>query len=365
MLWHSYTGAERTALEQTAAHWNETHADKPLTLVFVPNEAFGDKLSSAIPRGNGPDLFIFAHDRIGNWVDAGVLEPIEFWVDDKRADRFTDQALGAMAYGDSLYGLPIALKSLVLFYRTDLVARPPATTDELIAMKHGDDVVLAYANIDLYGHAPWLHGFGGHIMDDAGKLAIASPEAAHAMEFARSLVDKHVVPADAQDPQVASMFNDKQAAMVLQGPWFIPNIGSDVPWKVATLPIVSATGKPAAPFLTVEGILMSSHAHDKDAAFAVMDELTGDAAATVRARAARQVVANRATWDDPEVGKDSVLAVLRAQVANAVTTPKAKGMRMVWTPYRAALGEVLSGRAAAGPQLLAVEKQLQGYLDRK
>jgi maltose-binding protein MalE len=365
VLWHSYTGAERTALEQTAARWNQSHADKPLTLVFVPDEVIGDKLSSAIPRGNGPDLFIRAHDRIGNWADAGVLEPIEFWVDDARADRFTDQALGAMAYGNSLYGLPVALKSLAMFYRTDLVAKPPTTTDELIAMKHGDDVVLAYANIDLYGHAAWLHGFGGRIMDDAGKLAIASPEAARAMEFARSLVEKRVIPADVQDPQVQAMFNDGTAPMVLQGPWFIPNIGSGVPWKVAPLPTISVTGKPAAPFLSVEGIMMSARARDKDAAFAVMDELTSDADAIVRGHLARQVVANRAAWDDPQIADDPVLAVFRAQLANTVAMPKAKGMRMVWTPYRTALGEVLSGRAEAGPQLLSVERQVQTYLERK
>jgi maltose-binding protein MalE len=365
VLWHSYTGAERVALEETAARWNRAHADKPLTLVFVPDEVFADKLSSAIPRGNGPDLFIRAHDRIGNWVDAGVLEPIEYWVDDARADHFTDQALGAMAYKDSLYGLPLALKSLVLFYRTDLVASPPATTDELVRMKHDDRVVLAYANIDLYGHAAWLHGFGGRVMDDTGKLAIASPEAARAMEFARTLVDQHVIPADAQDPQAQAMFNDGTAAMVLQGPWFIPNIGKDVPWKVAPLPIVSATGKPAAPFLTVEGVLMSAQAHDKDTAFAVMEELTSDANAIVRGRTARQVVANRAAWNDPELANDPVLAVLRAQVANTVVTPKVKAMRSVWTPYRTALGKVLTGRADAGAELLSVETEVKGYAERR
>jgi len=365
VLWHSYTGAERTALEETAERWNQAHADKPLTLVYVPDEVIGDKLSSAIPRGNGPDLFIRAHDRIGNWVDAGVLEPIEFWVDDARANRFTDQALGAMAYKDSLYGLPLALKSLVLFYRTDMLAAPPATTDELVAMKHDDRYVLAYANIDLYGHAAWLHGFGGRVMDDDGNLEIASPEAAHAMEFARALVTKHIIPADAQDPQAQAMFNDGTAPMVLQGPWFIPNIGKDVPWKIATLPVVSATGKPAAPFLTVEGVLMSARAHDKDAAFAVMEELTSDADAIVRARAARQVVANRAAWDAPEIANDPVLTMLRAQVANTVTTPKVKSMRSVWNPYRTALGEVLAGRAEPGPQLLSVENQVKGYTERK
>ena len=87
-----------------------------------------------------------------------------------------------MAYHGSLWGLPLAVKSLALFYRTDLVAEPPRTTDELVALapkmtaRHG--FALAYANVDLYGHAPWLHGFGGRVLADDGSLAIATPEAA-------------------------------------------------------------------------------------------------------------------------------------------------------------------------------------------
>ena len=56
VLWHAYAGVERTAFDGLAAGWNATHPDTPLTLVAVPYDAFADKLTSAIPNGNGPDL---------------------------------------------------------------------------------------------------------------------------------------------------------------------------------------------------------------------------------------------------------------------------------------------------------------------
>ncbi|HUS28657.1 MAG TPA: extracellular solute-binding protein [Kofleriaceae bacterium] len=366
VLWHAYTGQERAALEVTAATWNAAHADTPLVLVAVPYDSFADKLTSAIPRGNGPDLFIYPHDRIGDWADAGTIEPIEFWVDDARADRFTEQAIGAMAYHGSLWGLPLSAKSLALFVRTDLVATPPTTTDALIALapqmksKHG--FALAYANVDLYFHAPWLHGFGGAVMDDEDRLSIATPEAASAMTFARRLVAEGISPADAQEPLVATLFNEGKAATVMSGPWFVAQINANVPWEVHTLPVISETGKPAAPFLGAEGILMSAQAHDKQAAFAVMDALTSDAAAVVRAKVARQVVANIHAYDDPDVAKDPALKAFREQLDHSVPMPKSGAMRMVWTPYKTALGEVLSGRAQAGAQLISVEKEVNSYL---
>ena len=366
VLWHSYTGAEREAFEATAAKWNAEHPDKPLVLVAVPHSSFADKISAAVPRGNGPDLFIYAQDRIGDWADSGIIEPIEFWVDDARADRFGEQALGAMAYRGSLWGLPLAVKSLALFYNADLVATPPATTDELgkLAAKLPGRFVLAYSNVDLYGHAPWLHGFGGRVLDDAGHFAIATPEAARAMEFAKHLVDDHLAPPDEQDTQVQGDFNKGKAAMVMQGPWFIPSISPELHWKVAPLPIISETGKAAAPFLGAEGLLMSAQAHDKDAAFAVMDFLTSDASAIVRAKA-RQVVANRRAYDDPDVARDAVLRAFRAQLAHTVPMSNDPAMRVVWTPYQTALGEVLAGRAQAPEQLRKVESEVRRYVEQK
>ena len=261
----------------------------------------------------------------------------------------------------------MTVKSMALYYRTDLVTQPPRTTDELVALapamaqRHG--YAIAYANVDLYGHAPWLFGHGGKIMDDAGKLAIATPEAAAAMTFARSLVTRGATPDQADGPLVATLFNEGKAATVMSGPWFVADIAADVPWRVAVLPIVSATGIPAAPFLGAEGILMSARAKDKDTAFAVMDALTSDVAAIERAKLARQVVPNPAAYDDAEVARDPVLAAFRAQLASTVPMPKGAAMRMVWTPYKTALGEVLAGRAEPGAQLLAVEREVAGYVN--
>src|SRR5688572_4177295 len=177
VLWHAYNGAERDALTATVARWNTEHRDQPIELVAVPYGAFADKLTSAIPGGNGPDLFIYPQDRIGDWADSGVIEPIEFWLDEARVERFSSEAIAAMAYKGSLYGLPMTVKSLALYYRTDLVKTPPRTTAELLEMRSNDRYAIAYANVDLYGHAPWLHGHGGTIIGEDGKLAIATPAA--------------------------------------------------------------------------------------------------------------------------------------------------------------------------------------------
>jgi maltose-binding protein MalE len=362
VLWHHYSGDERAALE-AAVREAEIELGLAIDLIGVPYENFADKITNAVPNGNGPDLFIFAHDRLGDWVEAGLVEPVEFYVDEALADGYAYDALASMAYGSSLYGLPLAVKSVALFYRTDLLPEPPRTTDELLALAGEGSFryALAYDPTDLYGHAAWLHGFGGAIFD-GDMLAVESDAATAAASFARELVRKGLVPRSIRGEMIATLFSEGQAATAISGPWFIADIADGTPWAITSLPVVSATGEPAAPFLGTEGLLMSSRSRQKAEAFAVMRELAGDRSAARRAREARQVVPNVAVYDEPDIGGDPVLGAFRAQLEHTVPMPATPEMRMVWTPYARAL-ELAIGRGGDARAALAdAERTIQGYI---
>ncbi len=365
LLWHAYSGAELEALEAAVADIQREQGIE-IRLVAVPYEAFADKLTAAIPNGNGPDIFIFAHDRIGHWKANHLIEPLEYYVDSAIADRFAFEAISALSYDDSLYGLPLAVKSVALFYRTDLVKEPPTETDQLFAMKEryaGDfsGYPLVYENTNLYPHASWLHGFGGSLFTAEGRQSVATPEAVAALEFARKLDRDGIVPGGVDGRMVATLFNEGKAAMAISGPWFQHDINDGVPWSVTTLPAVSATGLPAKPFLGVEGVLMSSRATDKDKAFRAIELLTRDAAAIRRAKSARQVVPNRAAYEDVELASDAALMAFRAQLDSSVPMSAAPAMRSVWTPYQTALLKVIDQDQDVADALRSAESEIQSY----
>ena len=119
LIWHAYDGAERRALEEVVDGWNQAHPERGARLVAVPYDAFADKLTSAIPNGNGPDLFIYNQDRLGDWARSGTIEPIGFWVDAAVADRFVTRASGGDAGSDPLAAIMIGKR------RDDLVFTSP------------------------------------------------------------------------------------------------------------------------------------------------------------------------------------------------------------------------------------------------
>jgi len=73
VVWHAYRGDEKAAFETVIGMYNEQQSDDAAKVrpLAVPYDAYADKITAAIPRGKGPDIFIFAQDRLGGWVEAG------------------------------------------------------------------------------------------------------------------------------------------------------------------------------------------------------------------------------------------------------------------------------------------------------
>ena len=72
-LWHAYRGAERTTLEALLEAYSSEENGVTVRARAIPYDGFNTKLEAAGPRGHGPDLFIAAHERLGSWVQQGLI----------------------------------------------------------------------------------------------------------------------------------------------------------------------------------------------------------------------------------------------------------------------------------------------------
>ena len=369
-LWHAYRGKEADALQQVAQAFNGKQKAIELKLVQIPYDAFADKITASIPRGKGPDIFIFAQDRIGDWAASGMIEPVDFWLDEPTRKSFLPPTLEALTYDDSVYGLPMAFKMVALYYNTNLIKAPPATTDELIAAaKKATDAKagkygLVYENANYYYHAAWMQGFGARVFDKSGKPTLNAPEAIEALAFAQDLAKKQgVMPQEVTSTLVTTLFNKGQAAFVINGPWFMGEIDKGVPYKVAVLPTLK-NGKKPAPFLTAEAVIISAKTADKKAAFEVVKHLTSVESGKTMALVGRQTPARREVYDDAQVGKDEILSVFKKQLETSAPMPNTPAMRMVWSPATTAMNKAINGttdpKAALDEAQAEVEKLVKG-----
>ena len=341
VVWHAYRGNEKTAFEKVVAGYNQAMAGKgvKVTTLAVPFDAFNDKITAAVPRGKGPDVFVAGQDRLGGWVEAGnTIEPIDFYLDKTDRARFISATMEAMTYQKTTYGLPMNFKVIAMIYNKKLLPNPPKTTGELVATaKKLTDAGagrfgLAYWYSNFYYHAALMNGFGGKIFDAQRNPVLNNPENVKSLDYLMKwfTVDG-ILPAEPGQALITSLFNEGKTAMIFDGPWVLGEIAKGVDYGVTTLPTIDeAGGKPMKPWITVEGAFVAAPSKNKEKAFEFVKYLTDTPAALVMALEGRQTPANLAVYDDAKVKADPVLSAFRRQVDAAVPMPNLPEMSMFW-----------------------------------
>lgn len=350
VLWHATQGREEAGLEAAAAAWSAASGVQ-VKLVAIPFGAFASKVETAIPRGNGPDLFISAHDNLGKWSTMGVVQATPSW----SAEGLREDLIEAVRWDGRTWGLPIAYKSLVLLYDPSVVSAPPTTTDALLEMAKeytgGGRYGLAYQASETYYHAPWAHAFGATPLDASGKVqALDSDAAVAAFAFTDKLArTSGVVPQQPTYESVQRLYNEGNAVFVVAGPWFVADVSR--PIAAAPLPWVNEANAPARPFLTVDAVFLAGQAAHPEEAGAFATWLAGPDGAKIRQDQGGQAVSNAlVTSEDP------LLRTLALQSQNALLMPKNPGLQGLWESQAKALRRLLRG--AATPKQAAHEAAL-------
>jgi len=366
VIWHGYRGGEKAAFEAVVENFNKANAGKiKATTLAVPYDAFADKITAAVPRGKGPDVFIFAQDRLGGWIAAGnTVEPLDFFIDAPTKGRFLKATLDAMTYQGNVYGLPLNFKTITLIYNKKLVPAPPKTTAELAAMakkltnQASGKFGLVYWYSDFYYHAALMNGFGGGVF--AGrKPTLNSPQNVQSLDFLLKWINQGFMPGEPSTALITSLFNSGKAAMVFSGPWFLGEVSKDIDLGLAPLPNISeAGGKPMRPWITVEGVYIAAPSKNKDAAYEFLKYVTDLPAAKVLALQGRQTPANKAVYADPQVANDPILKAFRQQVDAAVPMPNLPEMSMVWSPATTAMNTIVKKTATPKEALDRAQKEV-------
>ncbi|MBK6716648.1 MAG: extracellular solute-binding protein [Burkholderiales bacterium] len=369
VIWHAYRAAEKAAFEKVLEQFAKSPAAKGMKVsaLAIPYDAYADKISAAVPRGKGPDVFIYAQDRLGGWIEAGkTVESIDFFVDKATRDRLLPGMIDAMTYKGSVWGLPINYKMPTLIYNKDLVKAPPKTTGEMVKLaksltntgsgRYG----LAYWYTNFYFHSALMNAFGGAVFDKDGKLTINSPATVASLNQMMTWYKTDgIMPTEPSEALIASMFNEGKAAMVINGPWFVGDIDKKINVGFATLPVVDASKKAMRPWMTIEGAYIAASSAHKDVAYELVKHLTSEEAGLVLATEGRQLHTNKAIYSNPKVSGDPVLKAFREQLDEAEPMPNRPEMTMVWSPATTAMNKIVKGNASVDAALKEAAGSIQ------
>src|SRR5690625_1932056 len=82
------------------------------------------------PAGTGPDVYAMTGDQIGTAVTEGLVSEIP--IDDTVQEIYSEAAMDSQIVDGTVYGLPKAVETTVLYYNKDLISEDelPTTLDE-------------------------------------------------------------------------------------------------------------------------------------------------------------------------------------------------------------------------------------------
>ncbi|MFD8385880.1 ABC transporter substrate-binding protein [Streptomyces sp. NPDC059679] len=254
--------------EKIVDQWNAAHPDIKVTFKKIPSGPAGGytQISNALTAGKGPCLAQIEYQAIPSMLVKNSVMDITQYASDGM-DKYVPSAVSSSSVGGKIYGVPVDVGPMVLFYRKDLFAKygitkPPATWAEYKAdaekvtaadpdvkfgTKLGDANGMAAFTLQT-GHS-WYSAKG-----DSWTVSIDNPGTRKIASYWQDLKDKGLVSntGSAWDPQFNKASEAGKVLTFVNAAWAAGGLKSDLKalsgkWRVAPMPTWKAgDGKSAS-----------------------------------------------------------------------------------------------------------------------
>jgi ABC-type glycerol-3-phosphate transport system substrate-binding protein len=354
-----------------------------------------------VERRDTPDAADQRHQLYVQWLNAGASDPDilqldaiwtpEFaaagWIlplDQFRPDTaaFFPSTIAANRWRDTLFALPWFVDVGMLYWRTDLVQRPPATLAELVRdakrarQQHGLRYGLVWQGARYEGlitnFLEYLGAFGGKILE-GGQVVVSSDAGRQALTEMRdeiyrdSIVPSAVLTWHEEESRFA--FQNGQSAFMRNWPYAVglmqDTTKSRVAGRFSVAPMPASAGGSPTAALGGAQLAINRRTENPQAAWAVMDYLTQPEQMRERARVAGQFPPRMGLYDDgltADLGIPSATA--RRVIEYAVPRPVTPVYNQLSEILQIHLHRALTRQTTPAAALARAQRDMQVVLDR-
>ena len=343
-------------------------ADTGVPVVVETPDDGPAKFQQAAGAGKGPDIYVYAHDRIGEWIAAGLIHAVD--PSPALRDDIDPLAWQGFTLRGRTWGYPYAIEAITLIHNRALVPEPPRDWEGLIALddrlaRDGRRAVLwDYTN----GYFTWplLAAQGGYAFGprpgggwDARDTGVAHEGALQGARLLQRLIREGRMPVGSGYAEMEAAMAQGRVALCINGPWAWVNlqrVGMD--FGVARIPALG--GRPAAPFVGIKGLLINRATRQRELAVEFIEHYllqpeglrAIDRAEPIGAAASRSFYAQQAA--DPRI------AGIMASARDGVPTPSVPEMGRFWAALKTALTHISEGRQDPAAALQAAARRIRG-----
>lgn len=180
-LWHSWSGAKRSALNSLARSYEQANPDIRIRLESRPAPELLRQYRVSVADQSAPQLLLTHGRYVGELAEQQYIAPLDSLFDTAALTDVLPQALDSARYNGQLYGMPISFEALVLFYDRRRVATPPVSFDDVLRINEAQrDLPVEQRPLSLAYHLmpettlPYLYGWGGSVVGTDGTPSLTT-----------------------------------------------------------------------------------------------------------------------------------------------------------------------------------------------
>ena len=290
----------------------------------------------AAQAGKGPDIVIWAHDKLGEWADAGLIGHVEI------SDGF---------------GKKFFLKAW-LYNKRLLEGYPPATLADLVPLNHEIKAKRSGVTTILWDYKSayysWgiLASAGAYVFANTGSdydlnnVGVATPGAVKALSTIAALVRSGVLPKSVSYSDTEQLMAQGKLAMMISGPWAWSNLmKSGIDFGLA--PIPGAAESPGRPFVGVSVAYLNRSSPNRDLAEEFLENVAlTDEGLSAMDHAKPLGVPALISLYDKMAGNNPLLRQLKVAVDHGQIMPNIPQMSRFFASLGLALQTATEGRAS-------------------
>jgi maltose/maltodextrin transport system substrate-binding protein len=354
--------ADRVSAMQMVA--NKFEQDYGIPVRIETPEKITDNFPLAAQAGKGPDIVIWARDKVGEWADGGIIAPVDVTAAYKQ--QFYPMTWDAMRHRGQLWGYPISLEVIGLIYNKKLVnGTPPTQLSDLISFHQrlksehpGMNSILWDYSSPYYSWGILASGGGytfGKTNDgyDPRDVGVATDGAVQALSEIVRLIDIGVLPRIASSGDIPQeLMAQGKLAMMISGPWDWPNLmKSGIDFGVAPMPGIN--GKLGKAFIGVSVAFINRSSPNRDLVKEFLEKyaLTKESLCALDHVKPIGIPAMISLYDELSQN-NPLLGEMKRCADEGEVMPNIPQMGRFWTSVAAALELATSGRSGPVPQPL-------------
>lgn len=266
LLWHNLSEPDATALTNVLDRYRR--ANPGVDIIVQPQgPMMEDEFVRAMRSGLGPDLLLTRSVNLLTLAGANALRPIDDQVSEEQRQRYLSTALQTLRHGGKLYGLPVAMDTLVLYYQRTLVERPPTTVDQLLQAASGGQRVLMNSQ---FIDAIWsARAFGVDLFDSNGEPQDATAGIANWLTWMEQVRDTPGFITDDNGEALRNRFLEGDIPYYIGHAHELNTLSSAFGANLGVAQLPAGPAGSAGPVLTTAGLLFNAMSSPNQLALAL------------------------------------------------------------------------------------------------